>query len=165
MRSQILIHPEELSRAWIDRMADNGITVLGIHPWGGKHAVRSICDLLESLKTKEYRSLLDYAAQRGLTVEYEIHAAGYLMPRDLFDGHPEYFRMNGDGERTSDWNFCVSNPEALNIVVRRAADLAQALYRSGNSFYFWMDDGKNVHCQCPACKNLSPSDQQLLRSP
>lgn len=162
MKSQILIHPEELSRVWIDRMADEGITVLGIHPWGGKHAVKSINGLLESLKTEEYRSLLDYAAERGLTVEYELHAAAYLMPRELFGERPEYFRMNGDGQRTDDWNFCVSNPEALALMAKRAAELALALYRSGSSFYFWMDDGRDVHCHCPKCKELSASDQQLL---
>ena len=162
MRSQILIHPEELSKEWIDRMADAGITVLGIHPWGGKSAVKSIHALLDSLKTQEYRGLLDYAVERGLEIEYEIHAAGYLMPRDLFTDHPEYFRMNGDGERTPDWNFCISNPEALDLVAKNAAALARDLYRSGKTFYFWMDDGKDVHCQCPKCKHLSPSDQQLL---
>ena len=162
MRSQILIHPEELTKAWIDRMADAGISALGIHPWGGKHAVKSIESMLESLKTPEYRALLDYAAERGLEIEYEIHAAGYLLPRDRFETHPEFFRVNADGERSADWNFCVTNPEAMDYVAKRAADLALALYRSGNRFYFWMDDGKSVHCHCPNCRDLSPSDQQLL---
>lgn len=162
MRTQILIHPEELSEPWIDRMADAGISTLGIHPWGGKHAAKSIQFLLDSLKTPEYRRLLDYAAQRGLEIEYEIHAAGYLMPRDLFDVRPEFFRMNENGERSPDWNFCVSNEEALDFVAKNAAELALSLYRSGKSFYFWMDDGKNVHCQCPKCRDLSPSDQQLI---
>lgn len=162
MKSQILIHPEELSKDWIDRMADAGVSVLGIHPWGGKHAVKSIQGMLDSLKQPEYRALLDYAAERGLEIEYEIHAAGYLLSRDLFESHPEYFRMNGEGERCSDWNFCVSNPEALALVAKRAAELAKALYRSSNLFYFWMDDGKDVHCHCPECQKYSASDQQLM---
>ncbi len=162
MRSQILIHPEELSKNWIDRIADAGVTVLGIHPWGGKHAEKSIQQMSEFLKTPEYRGFLDYAAERGLEIEYEIHAAGYLLPRDLFETHPEYFRMNENGERTPDWNFCVSDPKALSFVAKRAAELALTLYRSGKRFYFWMDDGKDVHCRCPRCRDLSPSDQQLL---
>lgn len=162
MKSQILIHPEELSAAWIDRMAENGISVLGIHPWGGKHAVDSIRDLLSRLQTEEYRSLLDYAVSRGLSVEYEIHAAGYLMPREEFSRHPEYFRVNAGGQRTCDWNFCVSDPNALALVATRAADLACALYRSAPAFYFWMDDGKDVQCHCPSCRNLSASDQQMI---
>ena len=162
MRSQILIHPEELTKVWIDRMADAGISALGIHPWGGKHAVKSINALLDSLKTPEYRALLDYAAERGLEIEYEIHAAGYLLPREMFDTYPEFFRVNPEGERSPDWNFCVTNPEALDFVAKRAAELALSLYRSGKRFYFWMDDGKAVHCHCPNCRDLSPSDQQLL---
>ena len=162
MKSQILIHPEELSKEWIDRMADAGVSVLGIHPWGGKHAIKSIEFMLESLKNPEYRALLDYAAARGLEIEYEIHAAGYLLPRELFDTQPEYFRMNGEGERSSDWNFCVSNPEALDYVAKRAAELALSLYGSSKNFYFWMDDGKDVHCHCPQCSKLTPSDQQMV---
>ena len=42
------------------------------------------------LKTPEYRALLDYAADRGLEIAYEFHAAATLLPRDLFDRHPEY---------------------------------------------------------------------------
>lgn len=161
MRSEILIHPEELSKKWIDRMADAGITVLGIHPWGGKEAARTLLELTETLQKPDYRALLDYAAARGLEIEYEVHAAGYLMPRDLFDAHPDYFRMNEEGERVSDWNFCVSNTEAMELVARRAARLADLLYRNNGKFYFWMDDKSHAHCHCPKCRALSASDQQL----
>ena len=34
MKKGILIHPDELTRQWIDRMADNGINTVGIHPVG-----------------------------------------------------------------------------------------------------------------------------------
>ena len=134
MRSQILIHPEELSKNWIDRIADAGVTVLGIHPWGGKHAEKSIQQMLEFLKTPEYRGLLDYAAERGLEIEYEIHAAGYLLPRDLFETHPEYFRMNENGERTPEWNFCVSDPKALSF-----AEIIYRHLRSPQQQHFTVD--------------------------
>ncbi len=162
MRSEILIHPEELSKKWIDRMADAGITVLGIHPWGGKEAARTLLELTETLQKPDYRALLDYAAERGLEIEYEVHAAGYLMPRDLFDSHPNYFRMNEKGERVPDFNLCVSEPAALALVAQRAAKLADMLYRNNGSFYYWMDDGRGIHCHCPKCRSLSASDQQLI---
>ena len=158
----MIIHPGELSKKWIDRLADAGIDTLGIHPEGGAGAPKSLERLLELLKTPEYRALIDYARSRGLRIEYEIHAAGYLMDKSLFAEHPEYFRMNSDGERTPDWNFCVSNPDALALFARRAAELAQALYGSGKNFYFWMDDGRGIHCNCPKCRALSPSDQQYI---
>ncbi|MBQ9783642.1 MAG: DUF4838 domain-containing protein [Clostridia bacterium] len=162
MKSIMILHPEELSKAWIDQIADAGITTLGLHPVGGRNAAKALNGLVEALQTPEYKALLDYAAERGLEIEYELHAAGYLMPRDHFDAHPEYFRMNEKGERVTDWNFCVSNPDALSLVTQRAVKLATSLYRSNKRFHFWMDDGRNIHCHCPKCQALSPSDQQLL---
>ncbi len=163
MKSSMIIHPEELSNTWIDRLANVGITTLGIHPRGGKEAFEALGELLDMMQTTKYRNMIDYAHSRGLEVEYEIHAAGYLMPRELFKEHPEYFRMNGNEERTNDWNFCASNSEALDLVARRAVELAFALYGSCHNYYFWMDDGGHgLYCHCPKCKQLSQSDQQLL---
>lgn len=162
MQSSMIIHPEELSREWIDRLAEAGVGILGIHPRGGNCSLESLKNLLEQAKTKEYRDLIDYAHSRGLEVEYEVHAMGYLLDRNLFETHPEYFRMNTEGERTNDYNMCVSNPEAVALVAQNAATLAQSLYGSNHNFYFWLDDGHKLTCQCPLCKNMSPSDQQQI---
>ncbi len=159
---EMIIHPDEISKQWIDRMSQNGIDVLGIHPVGGIRAADSLKKLLEQCKTAEYQSLIDYARVNHMEVEYEFHAAGYLMPKELFEMHPEYFRMNEKGERSNDFNFCVSNEEALSIFAKNAAELALALYGSDHEFYFWMDDGRDLHCHCPKCQQLSPSDQQLI---
>ncbi|MBO5701177.1 MAG: DUF4838 domain-containing protein [Clostridia bacterium] len=162
MKNGMIVHPGELSKKWIDRLADAGINTLGIHPEGGKDAPKSLERLLGLLRTPEYRALIDYARSRGLEVEYECHAAGYLMDRALFAEHPEYFRMNEAGDRIPDWNFCVSNEDALTLFAKRAAALALNLYGSSKNFYFWMDDGRGIHCQCPKCRALSPSDQQYI---
>ena len=162
MRSEIIIFPDEISHTWIDRMVDAGINVMGIHLQGGEDAADALRNLVVTMKQPEYRDLLDYAMQRGLKIEYELHAASYLLPRDWFEDHPEYFRMNKDGRRVNDSNFCVSNPEALSIFAKRAAELALSLYGSGHDYYFWMDDGHDTSCNCPHCRKLSPSDQQLL---
>ena len=58
MIKNILIHPEELNKKWIDKMVDGGIKILGIHPHGGGKAVESLKDLLVKLETKEYRELI-----------------------------------------------------------------------------------------------------------
>ena len=162
MKSSMLIHPDELSEAWIDRLARAGIKTLGIHPKGGRNAAKSLEEMIEMMKTPNYRRLIDYAQIRGLDVEYEIHAAGYLLPRALFEKHPEYFRMNENGERTSDRNLCVSNAQAVELFSKRAYELAISLYGSNHNFYFWLDDGRDVHCHCPKCRDLSPSDQQMI---
>lgn len=162
MKSGMIIHPEEISKKQIDKLVCAGVDVLGIHPRGGHFAHEHLAEMLSLMNDPAYRELIDYAREKGLEVEYEIHAASYLMPRELFDSHPEYFRMNADGERTKEWNFCVSNTEALDIFAKRAASLALSLYGSSHNFYFWMDDGRDTHCHCEKCKELSPSDQQMI---
>ena len=162
MVKNILIHPEELNKKWIDRMADGGIKILGIHPHGGGRATESLKELIGLLETAEYRALIDYAISRGLEIEYEMHAARFLLPAELFESHPEYFRTMANGERTDKFNFCVSNAEALDLVAKNAAELAKKLYCSRPVFYFWLDDAKNCHCKCEKCRDLSPSDQLLI---
>lgn len=162
INNSMLVFIDELSKKWIDRLADTGVGTIGLHPYGGRLAVRSLENLLEMLKTSNYRDLIDYAHVCGLEVEYEMHAAGYLLPRELFSAHPEYFRMNEKGERVNDWNLCVSNSDAVELFAKNAAELALSLYGSSHNFYFWLDDGHDIHCHCPKCRNLSPSDQQLF---
>ncbi len=162
MHNSMLIHPEELSENWIDKLAYAGIKTLGIHPRGGKNAAQSLEELIEQMQTKAYREQIDYAKSKGLEIEYEIHTMGYLLPRQLFNTHPEYFRVNREGQRTSDYNLCVSNQNALDLIAQRAAKLATALYGSSQNFYFWLDDGHDLCCHCPACQKLSASDQQML---
>ncbi|MBQ7386721.1 MAG: DUF4838 domain-containing protein [Clostridia bacterium] len=161
MRASILIHPSEISRRWIDRMADSGIDTLGIHPEGGGGAIASLEGLINTMETEDFRALIDYARERGLNIEYEFHAFGYLLPRSLFSEHPEYFVMNERGERTPKLNFCPSSPEALDIVAKASASLVKKLYGSSHNYFLWSDDARGGVCHCPKCKNLSPADQQL----
>lgn len=162
MKKSLLIHPDELSRKWIDRMAGLGVTTLALHPTGGRNADQSLADLLVRLEDPDYRALIDYAIdEAGLQIEYSLHAASYLLPRELFDTHPDWFRMDGAGERVREVNFCASNPEAMAYFCDRAVELAQRLYRSAPNFYFWLDDVKDSICRCPACMDLSAADQQL----
>lgn len=161
MKTQLIIHPEELSEKWIDRAVALGVDVLGLHPVGGRHAHEHLATLLQRLETAEFRALLDTAAEKGLQIEYELHAGSFLAPRALFAAHPEYFREE-NGERVERGNFCCSSPEMLEIVAKNAAKLAKKLYRSTHNYYFWLDDRKDSECTCPKCRGLSPSDQQLL---
>ena len=162
MKNSMIIHPDELSEKWIDKLANAGIGTIGIHPCGGRNAFESLAELLKRMQTQSYRRLIDYAHTRGLEVEYELHAMGYLLGRGLFDTHPEYFRMNEKGERTKDYNLCVSNEEAMELVAENAVQLAKSLYGSTHNYYFWLDDGRDMRCNCPMCRDLSASDQQMM---
>ena len=58
---KLLIHPEELSREWVDRMAAQGIDILGLHPVGGNNAEASAKRLMQQVEDPEFRALVDYA--------------------------------------------------------------------------------------------------------
>ena len=161
MKTKLIIHPFELDRDWVDRMCELGVDTLGIHPEGGGDAHKKLAWSLGYFRTEGFREGIDYARSRGLRVEYEMHVASYLLPRELFSEHPEWFRMDREGKRTPQHNFCVSNAEALDFVANRALELADQLYGSEPCYYFWLDDVKDSYCHCPRCPHLSPSDQNL----
>ncbi len=157
----LLIHPDELSKKWIDRMAENGVSTIALHPAGGRRAHITLAEMLTRLESPEYRALLDYAAEKGLKIEYEMHAMRYLLPASEFERHPEWFRMNADGVRTCDRNCCAASEAALAYIAENAAALAEKLYRNTNRHYFWLDDAKDAYCHCPECRVLSAADQQM----
>ena len=157
----LLVHPGEFSAKWIERARMTGVDTLALHPEGGPHSFTSLTNLLSQMRTDGFRALVDRAIDAGLRIEYEFHAGGYLLPRELFAGHPEYFRLDEKGVRNPDFDFCVANPEALAIVAARARQLVDSLYRSTDRYYFWLDDTDAGGCRCPGCAALTPSDRQL----
>ena len=158
---ELLIHPEELSACWIERARKNKISRISLHPRGGVAARESLEEMLLLLQRDSYRALIDELVDSGIEIGYEFHAASYLLPRELFTEHPEYFRMDENGERTPDSNFCFSSPDARKIVAERAAELAESLYRSPDEFYFWLDDSRKGACRCNECRKRSFADHQL----
>ncbi|MBQ7407843.1 MAG: DUF4838 domain-containing protein [Clostridia bacterium] len=162
MQTKLIIHPDEMSKQWVDVAKKNNIDVIGIHSVGNVNAHINLKNDLDLFQTKQYKSAVDYANLSGIKVEYEIHAVSYLLPRELFLTHPEYFRADENGVRMQNLNFCASNAEALEIIANNAVTLAEKLYGSTNNYFFWTDDIKNSYCKCEKCKNFSPSDQNLI---
>ena len=64
-------------------------------------------------------------ARYGIDLEYEEHMMSFLLPRNLFNTHPEYFRMNEQGVRIDDANGCPSNKDALEIVYQKAQEIGR----------------------------------------
>lgn len=157
----IIVHPEDLTLDWLDRMSAANLNALGLHPVGGSESHNSMLHAIDWHTLPETRALFAEAARRGISVEYEAHSMGWLLPRHLFSLHPEWFRMNEHDERTPDFNFCVSHSDALDYVSERAALLAQLLPTGSSKYYFWLDDVSGGACHCPECRKLSASDQQL----
>lgn len=158
---EILIHPRELTQRWIDKAVELNIKRVSLHPVGGMDAHSTLVGMLNEIEKPEFKEKIDTLIDRGIEIGYEFHAASYLLPRELFDTHPEYFRMDEKGERTTWGNFCFSNQEALDIMAENAVKLIEKLYRSPDEYYIWLDDAKNLFCHCENCKKLSFADHQL----
>ena len=88
MRKSMIIHPEEISKKWIDKLCESGVEIMGIHPHGGSEAKKFIAELVEQMKTEEYRALIDYALKKGLTIEYECTPQDILCPASFLMSTP-----------------------------------------------------------------------------
>jgi len=157
----ILLHPEELTLDWLDKMQAAGLDTLGLHPVGGPLAHESLQRAIDLHTTPASRLLRLQAAARGITVEYEAHVMRWLLPQHLFLTQPDWFRMDENGQRVDDFNLCASNWEALAYVAERTALLAKLLDTGTSQHFLWLDDVTGYRCHCPQCRGLSAADQQL----
>lgn len=112
-------------------------------------------------QTPEYRTFVNRCAERDIAIEFQEHAMAELLPRAIYDEHPEYFRMDEQGNRVSDYNCCPSSSEALEIIAANAKRRAEKYTPTNHKYYFWLDDG-GKKCFCEKCRHLNDSDQALL---
>lgn len=157
----VIIFPEEFSPAWEERLYTAGLNVLGLSPASPDPEGRIATEVMAAFLTPENRAAIERMESRGIQVEWEMHALSWLLPRSLFSQHPDWFRLNQEGERTNDYNLCSSNEQALAEVSRRAEELAKVFHPCSNRYHFWMDDVADSACHCEECKKFSPSDQAL----
>lgn len=157
----IIVHPEDLTVSWLDRMEKAHLNTLGLHPVGGRRAPLTLQAAIEAFDTPESKNLREEAKKRGITVEYEAHALGWLMPKEKFETHPDWFRMNENGERINDFNCCPGSPEAMEYLSERTYELAKKLDTGVDHYFFWPDDIAGGSCFCEKCRGLSAGDQQL----
>ena len=160
-RRGIIIHTEEFESTWLIRVRAAGLNTLGLHPVGGRNAHITLEEAVALHNLPYFRDLRARAAVQGIHIEYEAHAMRWLLPRSIFKFNPEWFRMDAQGNRVDDFNFCVSNQDALDYVAERTALLARLLDTGSDRYFFWPDDVTNCACHCPECRALSAGDQQL----
>ncbi len=158
----IVIHPEELTDSMIGMLKGTCINVLGLHPVGGARADEKLRGFLTLFSSETFQEKLKKVRELGIAVEYEMHALSWMLPRDLYEIHPEWFREDKEKKRVRDFNMCVSNEEALEYISGRAAELASLLRSDTGRYYFWIDDVKDAFCCCEKCRRLTPSDQAML---
>ena len=111
--------------------------------------------------SKAWKDYMTEASLIGVRFEFQEHMMSFLLPRSLYDTHPEYFRMDKSGKRVKDANGCPSSEGALQEVYNNAKRLGASYMPTNHRFYFWLDDGGDV-CYCDKCKGLSASDQALM---
>jgi len=152
----VVLIPEDLTLAdWPERAKRAGLSTIGIHHQNSPKAV------MEWVKSDAGQRFLNQCRTLGIEVEYELHAMKELLPRELFNKNPEWFRMNDQGERTSDANCCVHSRHALEIITENALTIAKALPSTTGRYFLWGDDG-STWCRCPKCRGLLPSEQALV---
>ena len=154
----IILYPWEVAAPgadWPARAAAAGVTTIGLH------AARRLGPLLEFIPSPAGRRFLADCRAHGVAVEYELHAVGSLLSRELFYRDETLFRADPSGRRTADFNLCSSNPEALRIVAERAREVAAVLAPTTGRYFYWTDDA-GEKCHCPRCRDLSFTDQAVL---
>ncbi len=134
----------------IDFMAKNGFNFLAMHAG--------------PLPDKAIDLLAEEIGKRNMNFEWGGHFLPKCLPRELFDKHPEYFRME-DGKRTKIYNFCPSSEKALDIIAQNATKEFKRYTKIPNldMIHIWGDDiVEHGWCSCPKCKDYSASDQLLM---
>ena len=142
---------------WPERAAIAGIRTLGMH------AARGLTPLLDFQKTDAAARFHADCRKYGIAVEYELHAPGELLSRELFYKDTSLFRALKNGNRSGDHNGCHSSRDALEIIVEKAVEYGRILKPNSGRFYYWADDGKEAGwCFCKKCRGLTSSDQVLI---
>lgn len=82
-----------------------------------------------------------------------VHTCNYLLPASRYGKeHPEYYAFFG-GERhpgsASQW--CLTNPEVLEIVCGRLDSLFRA-HPDQDMISISQNDGSDTYCRCPSCQ-------------
>jgi hypothetical protein len=157
LRVQGLVRvPETLSRRdWPERAARAGLNTIALHHPSSPRA------LLEFVREDAGQDFLARCRNNKIQIEFDFHAMRDLVPRDRFAADPSLFRMNEDGQRTPDRNFCAHSKAAMTIAAENALAFARAFPTTTGRYYYW-SDGCASWCRCPDCRGFSDSEQPLL---
>ncbi len=152
----VVLYPWDLSlRDWPERAAAAKLTTIGLH------AARRLDVLIEFVQSQAGHAFASRCQDLGIEIEFELHAMGDLLSRELYYRDTSLFRVDKSGNRTLDFNLCPSSKRAIEIVAEKAVEVARILKPTTNRYFFWPDDGREW-CECRECKGLTASDQATL---
>lgn len=151
----VVLYPFDLTLAdWPERARRAGLTTIGLH------AARRFDVLRDFIEGQAGRRFLRQCEQNDLAVEYELHAMGELLSRELHLKDPTLFRVDERGNRNPDANCCPSSAAALDIIASKAVEWARLFRPTTHRYFYWPDDGAQW-CHCACCRDFPASDQTL----
>lgn len=162
-RRGVVIYPSDVISVGIDEWARridlSGINMVGIHA----ATVNEPLDELEAfVKSDLGKDFLALCGQKGVDVEYEIHALQELLPRDKFTEHSEWFREDAQGNRQIDYNMCFTSEKAVLAMRPQVEALLSWMHPTTHRYLIWPDDKIGMFCHCEKCREYSPSEQVLI---
>jgi len=86
----------------------------------------------------------------GFPVYFASHNWDNIVPRDLFDSHPEYFALLGSGRSTK--QLCTTNPAVIESAVVRVRRFFDE--RPDYASYSLSPNDNTSFCRCPNCLAL-----------
>lgn len=159
----VVVYPNDITSVglteWEKRIRQSSINLIALHAATSNDPL----DTLEAfIKSKSGKQFLHMCRRLHVDVEYEVHALMFLLPREWFDIHPEYFRMDTNGQRAQNYNMCFTNPEAVEAMRPQIKTMLRWMKPTTHRYFFWPDDKEHMYCHCERCKNYSPSEQSLM---
>jgi hypothetical protein len=159
----VVVYPDDITSLsldeWEKRIHLSGINVIGLHAATSNDPI----DTLEAfIRSDKGVAFLDLCKQHDVDVEYELHALETLLPRSLYEGHPEWFRMDEKGERVADYNLCFTSDAVIEAIRPQLEHLLEWMKPTTHRYFLWPDDKEYKYCYCEDCRELSPSEQTLL---
>jgi len=159
----VVLYPSDIRSLGAEKLVDilnkSNINLVGLH---SNTLTEDLDSLYNFLNSQEGRLLIDLCEKNNIDIEYECHVLQEILPRSLFDKHPEFFRVDTTGTRTNDLNMCFSSEEAWAVVEENIIELLKWIKPTTNRFFFWIDDSYDGFCHCEKCKHYFPSDQALI---
>lgn len=162
-RRGVVVYPNDVTSVGLDewerRIRQSRINLIGLHAATVNDPIDTLEAFIRSATGQDFLHLCD---RFGVDVEYELHALQYVLPRDLFDTHPEYFRQDEEGQRQMQYNMCFTSEEAVEAMRPQIERLMEWMKPTTHRYFFWTDDKQGKFCFCDECSAYSPSEQALI---
>lgn len=127
---------------------------LKLSDWMGKNRI----NLSQNRNYPKGQTVMD---ERGIRHCTGGHIIPQLLPRELFDKNPDYFRMDQTGKRVKNGNLCPSNPATLKIIAENAVKYTKENSWAVNIEVVGEDIWDGSWCYCPECKTMTVQDQYI----